>query len=373
MKKLRKRGEYNAYKFKILNLLKERGPLRPYELERSLNIPHSSLMNCLSGLKGKWIRKLKDGRYCLLSYEPLEEDVVKVIDKWKEEFKDKPYIRPLEIEEIMYSVGEDPEDKQQRNKVIKIAIKHGWSPFQKELLKHSKTDLREALEKWLKHLEERTKVVDGPLEDLCGLGKLDFSHEVRVYPPKEPSTKNFNLLKQHLEIGGQGILDKWYQLFKHANKFLNSAKGLVEKIVRSTKRKAKKLKLPLNGKAKERIFVNNCVPLIYRSLRVPLDPRKVIKVVKKGDHYVVEPEQLCITYKLNKAENFAKFIRRKITSKKNREEMSNISEKRKTLEKEIGEFKKFLQELIGKIDDGFYLKGWCEKCKHLQRLEEVSC
>jgi len=336
----------------------------------------------IPGLIEEWgiLRELEykgEKCYALSDFTEREEQVMKILVEWREEFKDEPYIRPLRLEEIMVKLGISPSNEQEKVRIESLALRHGWIPnqFQQEMLQHSKTDLRKALEGWLKHLEpmKGAIVAEGPLEDLYGLGNLDvYDSEIRVCSPKEPDTEGFNLLKQHLEIGGQEILNKWHELFDQANEFLNSAKEFVKKIVESIKGKAEKLELSLSGNTREKsVFLQNCVSRIYGCLKgeIVLDPQRDIKVRLENDHYVVEPGPLCITGDSRKAEDFAEFIRQQITSKESKQEIAKISGKRRGLEENIANFRKRLQELMVKIDDGFYLKGWCEKCKHLQKHE----
>jgi len=65
-----KRGVlYGYYKWRILDLLKKKGPLRVTEIENETKIKHSSLMECLKTLRSEgWLKQLGDRRYALFTY-----------------------------------------------------------------------------------------------------------------------------------------------------------------------------------------------------------------------------------------------------------------------------------------------------------------
>jgi len=372
---------------KVIWVLHRRQPQTFKELLNTAGVSRSHLYRILKLLLREKIVKeltgsedLSRGLFALQDYEPepMERAVENVVGSWLREFEGKPYARPLSLEELIIKCGESPENREVRDRVYRCALKYGWIPpeISKRLVEHSKTDLRKALEAWLKDLEGYGYAVDGHLEDLHVLGRLDlFHHEVRIFRmPLEKLSKldieELNLLRQHLEEGGQEVLSKWRQLCEDANEFLEHAKSLAEKIVERIKDEAGKLGLSLNREAREEIiFVNNCVPLIYRSLKgeLILDPQKDVKVEPEGNNYLVKPGPLCATRNLEKAKRFADFIRRQITWRNGRSEMEKINRRREEVKERIREFRRLLQELISKIDDGFYLKGSCEKCMHLQR------
>jgi len=383
---LKKGVKYDAYKFRILDLLKEKGPLHPYELEGQLNdIPHASLMDCLSKLEAKgWVKPLEDGRRALWVYEELEEPIRHAVEGWIQEFRDLCFVRPLALEELMYRVGEDYEDSEDRSRVRRLALKHGWIPpeISLRLVEHSRRDLKPAAETWLRHLRptEGVVITSEPLENLYGLGSLDvYDAEIHIRPPRDPDTANFNFLKQHLETGCPEMLNEWRRLCVDANEFLSLAESLARKILERLMEKAGELGVPCSNMSGEpRVFPHNCVSLIYRELKgeTRLDLHKDIKVEKErsGDKilYVVKPGPLMVVDEERKAEGFADFIRREIPRQENKEEIGRISKERRKLEDEIEAFKASLERLVSGIEEGCYVKGWCEKCKHLQK-HEASC
>ena len=104
--KLKKGEKYDSYKFRILDLLKEKGPLRLYEMEGQLKIPRPSLVDCLSTLMAKgWVKRLEDGRYALFTYKELEREVEEVIKK----FKERGFVE-ISINDVAYHITQPPED-----------------------------------------------------------------------------------------------------------------------------------------------------------------------------------------------------------------------------------------------------------------------
>jgi hypothetical protein len=378
---LRKGDIYEAYKFRILNFIRNK-PRHVYEIENETKIPHSSLMDCLQELKNEgWVKQLSNKEYALSTYTDLENDVRKVLDEWRKDFAGSCCIRPLTLQELMFKVGGNYENSNARVEVHNVAIKLGWIPpeISSMLVEHSRKELRVAIEGWLGRLGPPAAILGG-LENLHGLGFLDVNRgEIDIRPPSEPEVMNYNVLIQHLNSGCPKMLGEWKLLCKDASNFLSLAGVMAGKLLKRVKEEARKLAIHLNSdvigglEGEPQVYVRNCVLLIYNALKgqIMLDLQKDVKAtpIKVGNEvfYVIEPGPCMLTNDIGKAEKFATFLRKEITSINNKLEMDKIKAERQKLEQKIEEFKGLLKDLMAKIDEGLYVKGQCEKCKWLQK------
>jgi hypothetical protein len=380
---LKKGEKYEAYKYRILSVLKEK-PRHPIEIEAKTGIPHSSLMECLQDLKREgWVKQLKDKSYALFTFTSLEGNVRRVLDEWKRKFEGSCCIRPLTLEELMFKVGKNYEDPNARVKVRSVALKLGWTPpeISGRLVEHSRGELRAAVEGWVGHLEPLAGLygLEG-LENLPGLGLLDiYRGEVWMPPPSEPDVANYDLLVQHLESGCPRLLEEWRQIRGEVSRFLSLAGAVARDLLEGVEEEARRLAIPLDrgvggiSGGEPRVFERNCVLLIYRALGgdVVLDPQRNIKVVsgkrEDKDFFIVEPGPCAVTDDASKAGEFAEFLRREVASKDNELKMDEVKAERRKLKQKIEEFKGQLRDIMAKIDEGLYLKGWCKKCEWLQQ------
>jgi hypothetical protein len=329
----------------------------------------------------KTIERGGETLYAFKDFTTEEEATWSVLSDWRKEFEGKPYVRPLFIDEIMYRLGKSPERMKGRIQISEIACRYGWSPYQDRLVNHSKEDLKPALETWLKHLEPH----EGPgceyLEYFYGLGSLDiYGLEVRISPPRDPEAKAFGILRQHLENGCPELLCEWKQLCGKAKKILGAARNIAQKIMDRVVEKARELGVTAywcdaykdpNVPNKPRIYEMNCTSLIYRALKGgTAGLQKDIRVEREKDFYNVLPGPCAAVLGEDEAEKFADFLRQEISSEEGRREMVKIGEDRRELEEEIEKFKATLSSLMSKIDEGYYLKGWCGECEHIAKGPE---
>jgi hypothetical protein len=328
------------------------------------------------------VEELRDGRYATYDYEELEERVRRVLEGWWERFESKAYEEPLSLGVLMHKLGEDYEDPSARAKVRGVALKLGWIPpkISSRLVKHSRRELRAAVEGWVKHLEPLWPHDLHGLEDLEGLGLLDiYRGEVWMPSPREPEVANYDLLVQHLESGCPKLLEEWRQIHEEASRFLSLAEAVARDLLEGVKEEARRLAIPLDrdvggsSGSEPRVYERNCVLLIYRALGgdVVLDPQRDIKVApqrrENKDFYVVEPGPCAVTDDEGKAGEFAEFLRREVASKDGKLKVDEVRAEKHKLRQKIEEFKGQLRDIMAKIDEGLYLKGWCKKCEWLQQ------
>jgi len=363
---------YDSYKFRILKVLKKKETLHQHEIEKEINIPHSSLIECLQKLKmEKWVNRLEDGRWALFNYKPLEQDIVSVLSDWQNEFKDKSYLRPLYIKELLAKLGKNTKTKSKdRDEVEELAPKCGWPIFQKEFIDHSRDDLRKGLEAWLRQFEpSKEKVRDREkLEEFYSLGSVGFiEKDIRVKEPEESSCDEFRLLKQHLERSQ--LFNEWEQLKDDIKSFLYNVgdfagvllKRLMSDNETSPQNEPQKNLIPegaafhiykrLSSRKYSLSYTYKDIPYCIISLGVEPKIRDVILSMP------VENEN-------NLLKHVEKVIKSQIENSENISKIEEVNTKKEHIEVEITTVKYKLLELMKAIDSGYYLKNFCEKCKH---------
>ena len=122
----------------VIKRLRE-GPAYPRDLQRELGFSRGTIRYHLNRLlKYGLAKQLSDKRYAFIDYVDGQEQVIKVVDRWR-----RVAYRYPTVDEVAAEVGMIPEET--KRLVYETKAKTGWFPPTSEMVEEAKEKLGEAL------------------------------------------------------------------------------------------------------------------------------------------------------------------------------------------------------------------------------------